>query len=84
MPLIPCYECAHEISEQAISCPHCGAPSKGKYPKPITVSVADVQIQFGTMIGLLVKAAIAAIPAAIFLLIIGAIVTSFFTGMMIK
>ena|SRR5271157_1119478 len=22
----PCRECKHEISEQAISCPHCGAP----------------------------------------------------------
>lgn len=22
----PCRECRHEISEQALSCPHCGAP----------------------------------------------------------
>ncbi len=22
----PCRECHHEVSEQALSCPHCGAP----------------------------------------------------------
>jgi hypothetical protein len=29
----PCRECRHEISEQAMSCPHCGAPypAKGKW-----------------------------------------------------
>lgn len=27
MPLINCYECGSQISDQAKSCPHCGAPS---------------------------------------------------------
>jgi hypothetical protein len=26
----PCRECRHEISEQAMSCPHCGAPYPAK------------------------------------------------------
>jgi hypothetical protein len=26
----PCRECKHEISEQAITCPHCGAPYPAK------------------------------------------------------
>jgi hypothetical protein len=26
----PCRECKHEISEQAITCPHCGAPSPAR------------------------------------------------------
>jgi hypothetical protein len=26
----PCRECRHEISEQAMSCPHCGAPCPAK------------------------------------------------------
>lgn len=27
MALIPCTECRKEISDQAFSCPHCGAPT---------------------------------------------------------
>ncbi|PHM17210.1 MAG: hypothetical protein CJD30_07385 [Sulfuricurvum sp. PD_MW2] len=27
MPLIKCYECEKEISDKALSCPHCGAPA---------------------------------------------------------
>ena len=26
----PCRECRHEISEQAVTCPHCGAPFPAK------------------------------------------------------
>ncbi|MHC1727685.1 MAG: zinc-ribbon domain-containing protein [Syntrophobacteraceae bacterium] len=26
----PCRECGHEVSEQAIACPHCGAPSPAR------------------------------------------------------
>ena len=26
----PCRECQHEVSEQAMACPHCGAPYPGK------------------------------------------------------
>lgn len=26
----PCRECKHEISEQAVTCPHCGAPYPAK------------------------------------------------------
>jgi hypothetical protein len=26
----PCRECGHEVSEQALSCPHCGAPQPAR------------------------------------------------------
>ncbi len=26
----PCRECGHEVSEQALTCPHCGAPQPAK------------------------------------------------------
>lgn len=32
MPLIKCYECGKNISDKALSCPHCGAPT---HPEPI-------------------------------------------------
>lgn len=28
MALITCHECGKEISSEALTCPHCGAPSK--------------------------------------------------------
>ena len=42
----PCRECRHEISEQALSCPHCGAPFPAQerwngwgfeYKSPLTI-----------------------------------------------
>lgn len=26
MPLTPCHECEKEVSDRALSCPHCGVP----------------------------------------------------------
>jgi len=33
MPLIPCKECAHEVSDKAASCPHCGVSIAGVPPR---------------------------------------------------
>lgn len=33
MPLIKCPECGKEVSDQALSCPHCGYPLKKPEPK---------------------------------------------------
>ena len=35
MALMECYECEAEISDKALSCPHCGAPSKNHLGKAI-------------------------------------------------
>lgn len=44
------------------------------------VVVVDVNMKFGTMVAFLVKLAIAAIPAAIILFVIGAAVAMLFGG----
>ena len=28
--MLPCRECRHDVSEQAVACPHCGAPFPAK------------------------------------------------------
>ncbi|MBR5074164.1 MAG: zinc ribbon domain-containing protein [Bacteroidales bacterium] len=34
MALITCKECEKQVSDQAASCPHCGAPVKAATPAP--------------------------------------------------
>lgn len=34
MALITCKECGKQVSDQAASCPHCGAPVKATAPSP--------------------------------------------------
>ncbi|MBP5391236.1 MAG: zinc-ribbon domain-containing protein [Bacteroidales bacterium] len=34
MALITCKECGKQVSDQAASCPHCGAPVKAATPAP--------------------------------------------------
>lgn len=65
MDLSPCGDCGKPISPRATHCPQCGAPSYSGSAHQ--VRVIDLDIKMGNMIGLLVKAAIAVIPAAIIL-----------------
>lgn len=48
---------------------------------PLLVRVVDVDISFGQMIWLMIKLAIAAIPAAIIVAIIGLVLAAFFGGL---
>lgn len=34
MALIPCTECGHSISDRAVACPRCGAPTAGGLARP--------------------------------------------------
>lgn len=43
MPLIKCYECGKEISDKALSCPHCGAPLSAKVDKTKTTTNVSAQ-----------------------------------------
>lgn len=62
--LIDCYECNAKVSDSAASCPHCGAiPLDPTCSLPVEVS--DLNMTFGMMFWFLIKAAFAAIPAAI-------------------
>ncbi len=36
MALIKCKECGNDVSEQAVSCPHCGAPMKPAVTSPLS------------------------------------------------
>ena len=61
--LIECYECKGQVSDNAASCPHCGAVSQSDDAMPVIVT--DMDMRISSMIWFLLKAAIAAVPAAI-------------------
>ena len=63
--LIECYECKGQVSDTAAACPHCGAVAQDSSPRSLSVEVSNLDMQIGTMIWFLIKAAIAAIPAVI-------------------
>lgn len=50
-------------------------PAKPADPKPVRVTVVDFDVSFGQMIWLLVKLALAAIPALFILGVIGIAIT---------
>jgi len=50
-------------------------PTKPADPKPVRVTVVDIDVSFGQMIWLLVKLALAAIPALFILGVIGIAIT---------
>lgn len=81
MDLIKCDDCRHDISPRAAFCPGCGAVKGGS---PLYVSAVDIDIGFGNMVGMMVKAALAAIPAAIIVAAIGALLWAAVTGMLHK
>lgn len=78
MDLKPCPDCGNPISQQAAFCPKCGCPAHPSFRQQITVS--DLNIGFGNMVGLLIKLALAFIPAAIILVAVGAVIVSIFAG----
>jgi hypothetical protein len=41
MPLIPCPECAQEVSERAVSCPKCGHPIVAREPHSMILDAED-------------------------------------------
>ena len=62
--LIDCYECMAKVSDQASSCPHCGAVSQDP-PRGLPVEVADFEMKFTSMVWFLIKVSFAAVPAVI-------------------
>lgn len=84
MSMIECSECKQQRSEYAAVCPHCGLPPDSRAARPAKVMVTDIDMRFPTMIGFLVKLAIAAIPAIIILAIFGAVLIGVLSGVMHK
>jgi hypothetical protein len=76
MSLITCPECHQQKSEYAAICPHCGFQKT-----PLRVTVVDLDIGFGNLVGLLVKVVLAAIPAIIILVVAAALIASFIGAM---
>lgn len=72
-----CNECNENISYLAITCPHCGKPFETQ-----SVKIADVEMTFMSMVTFMVKLAFAAIPAAIIIFMITAILAGVFTGLL--
>lgn len=77
--LTSCSVCSKQISNAAPACPHCGDPRT--LTKGTAVTVKNVDMEFGTMISFMVKAAFASIPAAIIIVIVVAIATALLGGM---
>lgn len=76
-----CADCGGTVSARAEACPHCGCPIATKRPTlDQRVTVVDLDISFGSLIWLMVKGTIAAIPAMILLAIIGGILSGLLAG----
>lgn len=78
-----CPYCSAVIEGDPEQCPACGRSSSGATaPRVIadsTVKIVDVDIPFSSMVGLIFKWALAAIPALILLALIGGVISVFLT-----
>lgn len=81
MDLVGCDDCGRDVSPRAAFCPGCGAV---RASSPLRVSAVDVDIGFGNVVGLMLKIAIGAIPAAIILFTLGAMAWAVLTGALHK
>lgn len=72
-----CEDCGKPVSQRAAACPHCGCQF---VVPPQYVVVADVEMRFGSMVVFMVKWAVAAIPAALLLILLGAFVVGMLGG----
>lgn len=78
-----CPGCGAENHWKAVACHHCKA-ALGAWtppPRPTRVTVVDLDLPFGSMVGLTVKWAIAAIPAVLILAVILTIVLGVLGGL---
>lgn len=78
--VIACPDCKGTISRKAPSCPHCGSPFLTA-PLSVDAAVVDVRMPFMSMVVFMVKWAIASIPAAIILIVIGMLAFMLLGGM---
>ena len=86
---LKCVSCGHENQPGPATCEKCGASLKGRgsvittpgQPGVMAVRVVDLDIPIGQMMILLVKWAIAAIPAAMILGVVFAAVLGIFAAM---
>lgn len=65
--LVECEDCSAKVSRLAYTCPSCGRPFGGQASP---VRVMDIKMTFTSMVGFMVKWAIASIPAIIILCLI--------------
>lgn len=74
----PCRVCLGENADDAFVCRHCGRDLDPlRQPPSQAVRIVDVDIPFGSLLGLFLKVSIAAIPAALILAFIAMIVVAF-------
>lgn len=82
-----CSECGGRMSQRATACPHCGDPNRRRgSPADQPVSITDVSIPFWSMVRLMIKWALATIPAILllFVILMGIAVVLGATGATIK
>jgi uncharacterized membrane protein YvbJ len=81
MSLIDCPECAHDVSEHAASCPHCGYPFQQSDPDAEAgVVLTDIDIGFNSWALILLKAGIAAVPVVIIASLLYFVLTALVAG----
>lgn len=68
-PLTYCPKCGKDLPDELVTPPEPAAPSG-----PMPVAVVDLEIPFGSMVRLMVKWAIASLPAFFILFVLAAIV----------
>lgn len=85
---LKCVSCGHENVPGPSTCEKCGASLKGRgsivvgaNANAMAVRVVDFDIPIGQMMLLMVKWAIAAIPAALIIGVVFAVVLGFFAAM---
>ena len=82
MSLIACPDCNSKVSNSAPNCPQCGCPIKSRdlptQADEMPVVVTDFDMSFLHIMGFMVKAALAAIPAMLILIFLGAVVVALF------
>lgn len=77
--LIECPDCNGVVSKRAAFCPHCGRPGENRLA--LSVAVRDLDMKFESMVGFMIKAALAAIPAMLVLAMLGFIILAVLGGL---
>ena len=76
-----CPACQKANASGAGFCADCGTPLTGQGAAPSRVSVTDIDMPFGSMVGFMVKWSLASIPAVIILAVLIGIAYMLFVGL---
>lgn len=76
MKLFPCPVCKHQISDSAVSCPHCGHPVNG----PQSARIIDSNVAGKAVTAVAVWAAVPWIARIVAVIVVGIVAIFMFKG----